>query len=330
MDDAERSDELFEKSEEEFLDKLNLDRCLQSVEVATRKLHTNVHLLVDPVMSTKTKETIKMTELQSRYDDLYSKWQSQQRQLESTQAEIFRLKNQIMHQSTFCTSLGAVLCNLLWRASYFTQNVHVWLSGFQNKVGEFLCIVNGSFVSFINTYGDGLPSMNSDEFQFIMGLLGIVTNMSSTPEGREFLITNTNGKDLVQKLVIRISGIPLPSGNSLKRLMLMILYNVSVNQTGLQYLLELRVGEILGKCFEDSVPMELQVRALWFLQSITYDLNDATALKDILKAVPMIKIEKMTENEQDPMAPIAKEILENLEKAKATLNFDVRNSTNIN
>lgn len=85
-------------------------------------------------------------------------------------------------------------------------------------IAEFLSITDGSFVAFINTYRNAFPPTCNVEYQFIIGLLGIVTNISATPEGREFLITDMNGRAFVQKMVKLMPTLPLSQGSlSLKR-----------------------------------------------------------------------------------------------------------------
>lgn len=92
------------------------------------------------------------------------------------------------------------------------------LAQFQNKLGELLSIVNGSFDAFVDIYKCALPPTNNVEYQFIMGLLGIVTNVSASPEGREFLIRNTSGLEFVRKIIKLTPELPLVSGSlSLKR-----------------------------------------------------------------------------------------------------------------
>ncbi|XP_046745493.1 heat shock factor 2-binding protein-like isoform X2 [Diprion similis] len=229
-----------------------------------------------------------------------------------------------MHQSTFCASLGAVLGNLVWHASRFPHVVDLWLSKFQAKVGEFLCIVNGTFVSFINTYGSVFPSENSDEFQFVKGLCGIVTNLSASPGGRQFLVTHPNGKNLLQKMVKLMPLVPLPTGNSLARLILMILYNVSINKSGLHYLIELRICQILGPYVNNSNSDELKQLSLRLLQSITFELTDDLTIDDILTKITVTRIQELMQTESEMVASTAKEVISNLKNCQSSLHHDRR------
>ncbi|XP_014484844.1 PREDICTED: heat shock factor 2-binding protein-like [Dinoponera quadriceps] len=187
-------------------------------------------------------------------------------------------------------------------------------SSLQSKLGEFLSIVDGTFSAFVNTYKISLPPTNNVEYKFIIGLLGIVTNLSASPEGREFLITNFSGREFVRKIIQLISELPSDSGSSpLKRLMLMVLYNVSVNKTGLQYLLESRVGDSLSHCLRDkSTVEEMQLLCLRVLQSVTYDLTEPRYIQDLNAAIPIDMIETIACSKRDNLSDIAKQVIEHL------------------
>jgi hypothetical protein len=105
-----------------------------------------------------------------------------------------------------------LLCNKTPQNNYFTTG-----SLLQNKVADFLAIVNGSLISFMETYETSLPNQCAEESQFILSMCGIVTNIAATPAGRQFLVTNTNGRDLLEQFNRILPVIPEPSGNYLKR-----------------------------------------------------------------------------------------------------------------
>ena len=77
--------------------------------------------------------------------------------------------------------------------------------------------MNGSLVSFIETYNNAIPSQCADESQFIMSFCGIVTNLAAAPAGRQFIANNPVGKDLLEQISRVLPLIPIPSGNCLKR-----------------------------------------------------------------------------------------------------------------
>lgn len=78
-------------------------------------------------------------------------------------------------------------------------------------------MVVGTLTSFMDTYKTELPSQNSDESQFVMALVGIITNIAAAAGGRNFLIVDEQGKNVVRHFVKILQHIPVPSGNCLKR-----------------------------------------------------------------------------------------------------------------
>ncbi|KAI4500271.1 hypothetical protein M0802_004688 [Mischocyttarus mexicanus] len=306
----------FVKNAPELLTDSELESELRTIEIEREKIHDLLVTVVQPVLSNR-KDDAELG-LQYKYDEMKEQLHSQTIELEKAIKETQSLKIQILNQSSFCASLGAVLGNLAWRASRFPEIVDIWLSGLQNKVREFLSIVSGSFVAFISTYETGIPPTNNVEYQFVLGLLGIVTNISSIPKGREFLITNQNGKDLVEKIIKFMPNFfPVaPGTHSLIRLMLMILYNVSMNNTGLSYLFEFRVAEVLSNCLkEDTVSEELQLLCLRILQSITYNLKDPKYIEDLTKSISIKNIKSIVANEQSETYSVAKKVIKQLQES---------------
>ncbi|XP_053984563.1 heat shock factor 2-binding protein-like [Hylaeus volcanicus] len=267
---------------------------------------------------TNKEGTKKISGLEQECERLRTQLQQQIEGNKKAQDEIEYLREQILNQSTYCTSLGAVLGNLTWRASRFREIVDVWLSSFQHNIGEFLSITDGSFVAFINTYRNAFPPTSNVEYQFIIGLLGIVSNISASPEGREFLITDPNGRDFVEKMVKLMPTLPLSQGSlSLQRLMLMTLYNVSMNETGLQHLFESRVGDVLSYYLKNnSLPDEIQLLCLQVLHSITYGISNPKYIHDLLSTLPINKIEDTATSNKNEMSAIAKQIVKHLRDAK--------------
>lgn len=65
--------------------------------------------------------------------------------------------------------------------------------------------------SFTEIYENGLPPVDKVEYKLLRGLLGIVTNVTASPRGRQFLITDSNGKKIIDQLVRLMPMEPLSS-----------------------------------------------------------------------------------------------------------------------
>jgi hypothetical protein len=85
----------------------------------------------------------------------------------------------------------------------------------------------------METYDSMMPSQYTDESQFIMSMCGIVTNIAAMPAGRQFLVTNSNGRELLTQFGRLLPIIPTPSGNCLKRYVLLagIIWNENLTDS---------------------------------------------------------------------------------------------------
>ncbi|KAL0106937.1 hypothetical protein PUN28_015451 [Cardiocondyla obscurior] len=319
------------------MDELNLENdreFLNSIETILCSSEHNVHEFQDDISqifapdalraASYTKETNdnarEIVELEAKCKELHAQIEYLTKQKEDAFEEIERLRDQILSQNTYCTSLGSALGILTWRASRFPQVVNVWLSNVQDKIGELLSIVNGTFGAFVSTYKSAFPPTSNVEYQFVMGLLGIVTNISARPEGREFLITIPSGTELVQKLIKLTPELPsVPRTVYLKRLILMILYNVSINETGFRYLLESRVADALSHCLDDEASSaEMQLLCLRILQSVTYDL-EPEYVRDLIGIIPIERIETMMSASQSDISKAAELVVQHLRQRQNIL-----------
>lgn len=73
-----------------------------------------------------------ITELEvvkTKYANLQREWDSQQEHLGKLQGEVFKLRNQLQHQTSFCASLGSIMGNLVWKASRVPNVIDTLLAG---------------------------------------------------------------------------------------------------------------------------------------------------------------------------------------------------------
>lgn len=297
-----------------------LDSDLTRLQRETASLSRNIEYLIGfqlhDVHQAMTDLHTELEDVHHKYANLQRDWTSQQENIGHMQAGLFRVRNQVQQQSQFCASLGAVMGSLIWKASRIPAVVDVLLSG--NKVADFLAIVNGSLISFMETYETSLPNQCAEESQFILSMCGIVTNIAATPAGRQFLVTNTNGRDLLEQFNRILKVIPEPSGNYLKRLLLMALYNTSINNDGLKFLQQQKdlLSALAREVTKDTVCCEMKLMALRLLQSLTCHIPSATVLTDMMKHIPLEVIQQVTKCSDPETKNVVQEILNNITSAQ--------------
>ncbi|XP_021083152.1 heat shock factor 2-binding protein isoform X1 [Mesocricetus auratus] len=143
-------------------------------------------------------------------------------------------KQQLLQQAEYCTQMGAVTCTLLWGVSSSEEVVKAILGG--DKALKFFNITGQTMESYVKSLDGDVKEVDSDENQFVFALAGIVTNVAAMACGREFLVNSS--RVLLDTMLQLLGDLKPGQCTKLKVLMLMSLYNVSINSKGLKYISE--------------------------------------------------------------------------------------------
>ncbi|XP_070951881.1 heat shock factor 2-binding protein isoform X5 [Macaca nemestrina] len=151
--------------------------------------------------------------------------------------QLSEAKQQLLQQAEYCTEMGAAACTLLWGVSSSEEVVKAILGGVSmDKALKFFSITGQTMESFVKSLDGDIKELDSDENQFVFALAGIVTNVAAIACGREFLV---NSSRVLLDTILQLLGDLKPGQcTKLKVLMLMSLYNVSINLKGLKYISE--------------------------------------------------------------------------------------------
>ncbi|XP_072470935.1 heat shock factor 2-binding protein isoform X2 [Notamacropus eugenii] len=149
--------------------------------------------------------------------------------------QLNELKQQLLQQAEYCTEMGAATCTLLWSVSSSEDVVKAILGG--GKALKFFNITGQTMESFVKSLdGNIKQELDSDENQFVFALAGIITNVAAIACGREFLVNSS--RVLLDTIMQLLEDLKPGQCTKLKVLMLMTLYNVSINLKGLKYISE--------------------------------------------------------------------------------------------
>ncbi|KAM8977787.1 heat shock factor 2-binding protein [Pelodytes ibericus] len=147
--------------------------------------------------------------------------------------QLSSLQEQSQQQVEFCSQMGSALCTLLWGVSDKEDAVRSILGG--GKVSVFFRLASQTLSSYVESLGEGsAQDEDSEENQFVLGLAGTITNIAAVSCGREFLATSC--KDLLETYICLLGEIRAGTCCRLRVLILMSLYNVSINSTGLSWM----------------------------------------------------------------------------------------------
>ncbi|XP_048721148.2 heat shock factor 2-binding protein isoform X3 [Caretta caretta] len=245
--------------------------------------------------------------------------------LETTQSDCMREKKeklalrqqlnearqQLLQQAEYCTEMGAAVCTLLWGVSSNEEAVKNILGG--SKAVKFFTITGQTMESFVRSLGEDTKhqDLDSDENQFVLALAGIVTNVAALACGREFLV---NSSQVVLDTMMQLLGDMKPGlCTKLKVLILMSLYNVSINVKGLKYISESPGFIPLLWWLLNDPDTEVCLHVLRLLQSVILEpevlAKSAPEMRDTL---PFQRIIALSKSRNAELQTLAQELLEDL------------------
>ncbi|XP_061483521.1 heat shock factor 2-binding protein isoform X1 [Rhineura floridana] len=220
-------------------------------------------------------------------------------------------RQQLLQQAEYCTEMGAAVCTLLWSISSSEEAVKNILGS--NKAIKFFSIAGQTMESFVRSLSEDIKQqdMNSDESQFVLGLAGIVTNVAALACGREFLV---NSNQVLLETMMQLLGV-MKQGccTKLKVLMLMSLYNVSINVKGLKYISESPgFFPLLWWLLNDQDP-EVCLHVLRLLQSVILEPEVLTkSAPEMRDSLPLPRIHMLSKSRNRDLQILAQELLEDL------------------
>ncbi|XP_075909217.1 heat shock factor 2-binding protein isoform X3 [Petromyzon marinus] len=215
-------------------------------------------------------------------------------------------QRQLEQQADFCTSLGAVVCTLLWRVSRS-----------ECKVKEFFTLASQTVESYVKSMPGDFKTEDAggDESQFVLAMAGIVTNIAATACGREYLMSMPGGKTILDVFLQILMELSTGQCIKFKTLILMTLYNVSINTSGLLYLAE-KQGMVKLLCWllEGEQDAELRCHALRLIQSLLLEPGTSQEVADgVRSCLPEHFLQSLVANRHVELRDAAKELHEDLQ-----------------
>lgn len=188
------------------------------------------------------------------------------------------LTSQLSQQTEYSSSMGAACATLLWRVSRSDDAVQTLLTGV--KVDEFLEVVSTTVETYAQLFTDGNMSTfssSTDESHFMLALCGVITNVAASAYGRELLMSKDCGRRVVDVFLNAVYNIPPKLASKLKNLMLMSVYNVSINQKGFKYLRSKPslIAQLAWLVQSERDDAECRLNALRLVQSMLFDDNNS-------------------------------------------------------
>ncbi|XP_021111958.1 heat shock factor 2-binding protein isoform X8 [Heterocephalus glaber] len=242
-------------------------------------------------------------------------------------------KQQLLQQAEYCTEMGAATCTLLWGVTSSEEVVKAILGG--DKALKFFNITGQTMESFVKSLDGDVKELDSNENQFVFALAGIVTNVAAIACGREFLVSSSR---VLLDTMLQLLG-DLKPGQCTKLkvccfwylrtswalalsaipsagcywLMLMSLYNVSINLKGLKYISESPGFIPLLWWLLSDPDAEVCLHALRLVQSVVLEPEVfSKSASEFQNSLPLPRILAMSKSRNPRLQMAAQELLEDL------------------
>lgn len=223
--------------------------------------------------------------------------------------QLSEVKRQLLQQAEYCTEMGAAACTLLWGVSSSEEAVRAILGG--DKALKFFSITGQTMESFVKSLDGDTKELDSDENQFVFALAGIVTNVAAVACGREFLVNS--GQVLLDTMLQLLGDLKPGQCTRLKVLMLMALFNVSINVKGLEYISENPSFLPLLWWLLSDPDAEVCFHVLRLVQSVVLEPEVfSRSSSEFRSSLPLQRIQAMAQSRNPRLQAVARELLEDL------------------
>ncbi|KAK3595139.1 hypothetical protein CHS0354_028573 [Potamilus streckersoni] len=247
----------------------------------------------------------------SRCQSAFAECQREKEENLKLRCDLQELTNQMSQQSEYCTSLGSACCTILWRVSRNEDSVQAILMG--SKVDEFLSLISSTLKSFCEAYKTDWPQEDSHETQFILALCGIITNVAASAYGRDFLVNNHHGCQILDTHINVLSSMPISKCAQLKNLILMCLFNISINQKGIKYLSAKQgLMGLLAWLLQGEINNDVRVNTLRLIQSLLYDDTNISILHSLEEVLPLTALQDLGRDGNKEIRELALELISDI------------------
>lgn len=186
---------------------------------------------------------------------------------EKSTGRIDEFEENMRLQSSYSAAMGSILASMVWKTSKTEDVIKTFID--TGTLNSFLNLAHTTLTAFRETYIDEIPKTETYEFKLILSILGIYINIAAQKIGRDFILDREIGIDFIKSALDFLVDIPIPIGTLIKRLILMLAYNISITKRGADMIeLTAKGFENIFKCLDDKHPAEIQALALTLITTL--------------------------------------------------------------
>lgn len=153
-------------------------------------------------------------------------------------------------------------------------------------IEDFLNVANLTFNSFMDTYENELPLVDSREFKYAMSILGVCVNISAHEAAREVILNERIGIIFINHVMEYLKRIKMPHGRLLKRMSLMFLYNMSISKRGAVLIQHNKAAvQNIMECLSIEYTSEIQSVVLALMSSLLEEVPTEEFCHQVIQLV---------------------------------------------
>lgn len=223
-------------------------------------------------------------------------------------------------QAEYCAKLGSTTCALLWNALQQDNCLPSVLKGEHGN--DFILLASHTLESYSaaaqENIIDSSDSSGDHEHQYVVRLVGVITNISASAYGREFLMTSEHGKDLLSVMISMVADLQSKSTKlfKLKNLVLKTLHNVSINQKGIKFLCSKKeMFSNLSQVVDENCASN-RLLALKLIQFIIVEPDCAEIVHVVLELFSIERLESFASGNTGELQNVCRELIKYLHVLK--------------
>ncbi|XP_022172857.1 uncharacterized protein LOC111035520 isoform X2 [Myzus persicae] len=233
------------------------------------------------------------------------------------QLEVTKLNLQLKQQTSFSSIIGLTFCYSLSKATQVPSAIDMVLQ--EDNMTNMAKLITNILSSFIRSYNSKMPSIKTNEMKFVLQILRIIANLTTTKSGCHFFSQVNDGINIVNLIVSLVVYTP-PSLGILKKITYATLYNVSNQFDGHMLMENNKLIQTINSDIK-VVPTKgnnsIILFSLNLLLSLTEKINKSMyiILKNEINLQEILKLTRYTET-----ASAARKIFDNIKTASEKYN----------
>ncbi|XP_055597471.1 uncharacterized protein LOC129747339 isoform X2 [Uranotaenia lowii] len=269
--------------------------------------------IISTVVNDITDKTDENQRLKVQLRNADQKLNSQERRIAELESQQATIKHQALGQFESVSWIGCTMGALLWKLCKNHDSVKSTIG--TDCLRDFLGLANCVLSSFVARQSSGLQiSPETDDYNFLASICGVLTNVAAFPEGRVHLSGETDGLLLVNSLLHAMDLFQMPGGRVLKRMSLTFVYNICLEENGARFVMsdENRLKNVI-KCLNPTNTEDILALSIGLLIRLIKSAPDYRERAEISHKIPKAIVKQIVRINNQQLKETAEHLVELIE-----------------